>query len=139
MPKPPATVDLVWNGRLEFTVITPKTTFVIDSASVAGPSPVDALVAALAGCMAMDLAHILTKGRHNFTEMRARLVAERSPDNPHRLLSVTLHFVLGGLGEGTAPLDAVRRAIALSRDTYCSVWHSLRQDIPFQVTFDVAP
>jgi len=139
MPKPPATVDLVWNGRLEFTVTTPKTTFVIDSASVAGPSPVDALVAALAGCMAMDLAHILTKGRHPFTEMRAKLVAERSPDNPHRLMSVTLHFVLGGLGEGAAPLDAVRRAIALSRDTYCSVWHSLRQDIPFQVTFDVAP
>jgi putative redox protein len=139
MPKPPAIVDLGWNGRLEFTVTTPKTTFVVDSAGAAGPSPVDALAAALAGCMAMDLAHILTKGRHPFTAMRARLVAERSPDNPHRLLSVTLHFVLEGLGEGTAPLDAVRRAIALSRDTYCSVWHSLRQDIPFQVTFDVAP
>jgi uncharacterized OsmC-like protein len=29
----------------------------------------------------------------------------------------------------TAPRDQVDRAIALSRGKYCSVWHSLRQDI----------
>ena len=30
----------------------------------------------------------------------------------------------------------VDRAITLSRDKYCSVWHSMRQDIEFHVTFD---
>ena len=27
--------------------------------------------------------------------------------------------------------EQVARAIALSHDTYCSVWHSMRQDIVF--------
>jgi len=33
----------------------------------------------------------------------------------------------------------VERAIALSRDKYCSVWHSLREDIELTSTFDVTP
>jgi hypothetical protein len=32
------------------------------------------------------------------------------------------------------PVDSEAR---LSRDKYCSVWHSLRQDIAFDVTVDI--
>ena len=32
---------------------------------------------------------------------------------------------------------AVDRAIALSRDKYCSVWHSMRHDIDLKVTYQV--
>jgi uncharacterized OsmC-like protein len=39
--------------------------------------------------------------------------------------------------EGEVPEDAVERAIALSRDKYCSVWHSMRQDIEFTVKAQV--
>ena len=67
--------------------------------------------------------------------MRSRLVGERFPDEPHRFTSVTLHFAL----EGPVPRDAVARAIQLSRDKYCSVWHSMRHDIDLQVTFDITP
>jgi len=31
----------------------------------------------------------------------------------------------------------VQRAIDLSRDKYCSVWHSMRQDIPLEATFTI--
>jgi hypothetical protein len=34
--------------------------------------------------------------------------------------------------------DVVSRAIQLSRDTYCSVWHSMRQDLPFDTSFTVS-
>ena len=37
------------------------------------------------------------------------------------------------------PPEAVERAIALSREKYCSVWHSFRQDIELTTTFDVSP
>ena len=40
---------------------------------------------------------------------------------------------------GDVPPDKVERAIALSREKYCSVWHSLRQDIAFTTSFDVRP
>jgi putative redox protein len=90
---------------------------------------------ALAGCMSADLVHILTKGRHSFRALRTRLVAERAPDNPHRFFRVTLHFDI----EGNVPADAVDRAIVLSREKYCSVWHSMRQDIELSTSFDVKP
>jgi uncharacterized OsmC-like protein len=34
---------------------------------------------------------------------------------------------------------AIERAIALSRDKYCSVWHSLRSDIELFTSYEVAP
>jgi putative redox protein len=83
--------------------------------------------------MAVDVAHILTKGRHIFRALGSRLVAERAQEDPQRLVSVMLHFS----AEGEVPREAMERAIALSRDKYCSVWHSLRQDIDFRITFDV--
>jgi putative redox protein len=133
--KPPTVVDLVWAGRLEFAASLSNSAIVIDSDGAAGPSPVELLGAALAGCMAVDLAHILNRGRHAFTSLRSRLTGQRAPHDPHRFTAVTLHFTL----EGPVPEDAVARAIRLSHDKYCSVWHSMRHDIDLQVTFDITP
>jgi len=132
---PPAVIELTWTGRLEFAATMAKTSLVIDSSGTAGPSPVELMAAALAGCMSVDLAYILTRGRHQFTALASKLVAERSRDEPRRLTAVTIHFTI----QGQVPHDAVVRAIQLSRDKYCSVWHSMRQDIDLQVTFDRTP
>jgi putative redox protein len=129
--KPPTVLDLTWIGDLKFSGTSHQASIVLDSAGVAGPSPVQTLAFALAGCMAMDLAHILTKGRHSYSALHAHLEAARSDENPHRLVRVALHFVV----EGAVPSDAVERAVALSREKYCSVWHSMRQDIEFVVTW----
>jgi uncharacterized OsmC-like protein len=134
-PKPPIVIDLVWTGQLEFAATLAKTTLVVDSSGCAGPSPVEMLGAALAGCMSMDLAYILTRGQHPFTALRSTLTGERSPDVPHRFTAVTLHFDIAG----PVPRDAVARAVQLSREKYCSVWHSMRQDIDLQVTFALTP
>jgi putative redox protein len=133
--KPPTVVDLTWVGGYTFTGISDKASITLDSPGLAGPSPVQALAFGLAGCMAMDLVHILTKGRHSFRALRSHLVADRSQDDPHRILSMALHFTI----EGDVTADAVERAIALSRERYCSVWHSMRQDIAFTVTHDIHP
>jgi len=83
--------------------------------------------------MAVDVAHILTKGRHPFRSIRSRIVADRAQDNPHRFVKVTLTFTI----EGDLSSESVSRAIALSHDKYCSVWHSMRQDIMFTTAFEV--
>ena len=134
MLKPPTVVDISWIDDLRFSVTSDKAAITIDSAGLAGPSPVQALGIALAGCMTTDVVHILTRGRHPLRALRSHLVAERAQDDPHRFVRVTLHVTV----EGGVPRDAIERAIGLSRDKYCSVWHSMRQDIDFQVTFDVA-
>ena len=109
--------------------------FSIDSAGLTGPSPVEALGAALAGCMAVDIVDILVRGRHPLRGLRSRLTAERSEDPPKRFIRTALHLTV----DGEISREAVDRAIALSRDKFCSVWHSMRQDIDFQVTFDLVP
>ena len=51
----------------------------LDSASQAGPSPMQALGFALAGCMAMDVVHVLQKGRHDLRGLRVDLKSARAP------------------------------------------------------------
>lgn len=104
----------------------------LDSAGVAGPSPVQALGFALAGCMTTDVTYILTKGRHPLRALRSQLVADRGQDDPHRFIAMRLHFTI----DGAVPPDAIERALALSREKYCSVWHSMRQDIDFTTTYE---
>ncbi len=133
MAKPPVVADLTWAGDLRFSGVSGKASVTIDGDSTAGPSPVQALAFALAGCMSADVVFILRKGRHPLQALRARLTGQRAQEDPHRLLKVDLHFEI----EGAVPAEAVQRAIALSRDKYCSVWHSLNHDIDFQVTSEI--
>ena len=108
---------------------------VIDGDSTAGPSPVQMLVLGLAGCMAADVVDIVRKGRHPLTGFTraSSPSAHRSRRRAWCVRSCTSSFV------ATCRPAAVERAIALSRDRYCSVWHSLRQDIELTTSFDITP
>lgn len=130
----PLALDLEWQGDLRFRGTAGAVSLVLDSAGEAGPSPVQALAFALAGCMAIDVVHILKKGRQEPRSVKAHLEAERAPEDPKRLVSVHLHFVVAG----EAASEKIERAIALSREKYCSVWHSLRPDIAFRTSFETA-
>ena len=133
--KPPVEVELTWDGDLRLRGRAGTAAVVVDSAGIAGPSPVQALALALAGCMSVDVVHILQRGRVPLEGLRANLRALRAEQEPHRLVSVDLRFTVAG----AVPPEKVERAIALSREKYCSVWHSLRQDIAFTTSFTVTP
>jgi putative redox protein len=107
----------------------------LDGSAQAGPTPVQAAAFGLAGCMAIDVVHILTKGRLEVKALRVGLRGERAPDDPKRFLKIDLHFTV----RGEVPGDKVERALALSREKYCSVWQSFRQDIPVGATYEVIP
>lgn len=127
--------ELVWAGELKFAATSGDSAIVVDSDGAAGPSPMQALAVALAGCMAVDVVMILQKGRHPLTGLRISLSAERAPQPPRRFVSVAMAFHV----TGDVPPAAIERAIALSSETYCSVWHTLRRDIPLTTTFEVHP
>ena len=131
--KPPITANLTWQGGLRFAARAGTTEIMLDSDSSAGPSPPQAVAMALAGCMAIDVADIVTKGRHHFTALEATIVGQRREVPPTHFISFTLHFII----TGAVPGQAMERAIQLSRDKYCSVWHSLRQDIQCDTSFEV--
>jgi putative redox protein len=134
-PKPPVTAELIWNGDLRFGVTSGSNALVTDGDNSAGPSPVQLLAIGLAGCMAIDVVDIIRKGRHRLGSFRSTVSAERAPEPPRRITAATLTFHV----QGDVPAHVVERAIALSRDKYCSVWHSLRQDIDLSTSFEILP
>jgi putative redox protein len=128
-------VELDWLGDQRFTGRASQADLTLDGKGAAGPSPVEALALALAGCMGIDVVHILARGRYEPKAVRAVLDAERAEAEPRRILAARLRFTV----TGDIPVEKVERAIALSREKYCSVWHTLRQDIAFETSFDVRP
>jgi len=132
-PRPPIIVDLTWQGELRFTATSGEATIVLDSEGAAGPSPMQALAFALAGCMAMDVVHILVKGRSTIEKMAVHLSGLRAEEHPRRFTSIEAHFLL----MGDIARESVERAIALSREKYCSVLLSMHPDIEFKTRFEV--
>ena len=131
--KPPVVAELVWVDELRFGTTSGKIATLLDGDSTAGPSPVQLLALALAGCMSIDVVDIIRKGRYPLNAFRTTISAQRAPEPPRRVLAVSLRFHV----HGDVPDAAVERAIALSRDKYCSVWHSLRTDIELDTAFEV--
>jgi putative redox protein len=135
-PKPESMLlDLEWLGDNRLRGRSGAVEIVMDSPPVAGPSPVQSLAFGLAGCMAMDVLAVIKRGRFELQGLTARLVAKRAPSDPKRIVAVDLRFTLAG----SIPEDRVQRAIDLSREKYCSVWHSMRPDIELTTSFEVVP
>ena len=132
--KLPTTLELVWRRDLVFEGSSADATMTLDSDGVAGPSPMQTLAFALAGCMGMDVVHIIRRGRYDLKGLSVSLTGERAQENPHRFLSFELVFRVNG----SVPPDQVQRAIDLSHEKYCSVWHSLRQDMPLTTRFELS-
>jgi putative redox protein len=133
--KPPVAVTLQWTHDLVFeTTIAAGRGPVLDGDSVAGASPPQALALALGACMGIDVVSILKKGRHDLRGLKVAVVGTRADEPPSYFTGFTLHYAV----TGPVPDAAIQRAIDLSRDTYCSVWHSLRQGTPLEVTFSRA-
>jgi putative redox protein len=130
--KPPVVVNVTWESGLTFVARDAAHEWVLDGRNEGGPSPVVALGAALAGCMAIDLVHILTRGRFEVRALKADLIGERAETEPRRFVKVDLRFTI----DTSAPDDQIARAIALSHDKYCSVWHSMRPDIALTTSFE---
>ena len=128
-------VELRWQGDLRFEAHAGEHRLTLDSKREAGVSPTQALAVSLAGCMAIDVVDILRKGRFDLDGLDVRLESVRREEPPRYVIRVAFHFVV----RGQVPPDRVERAIALSRERYCSVWHSLRPDIAFRATFEVVP
>jgi putative redox protein len=131
--KPPTTAELLWSEGLRFGATAGKTAIVVDGDGAAGPSPVQVAAIGLAGCMGADVVFILEKGRQPLTGLRISFSGERAATPPRRFTRIALHFHV----TGAVASEAVERAIAMSRETYCSVWHSMREDIDLVTSFDI--
>jgi putative redox protein len=135
-PKPDLTVNLAWQGGERFSGTSDGgVSMTVDGTRGTAPSPVQAVAFALASCMGIDVADVIEKGRLPLKALTCELKVFRAPEVPRKITGLDLHFVV----EGDVPEDRVARAIALSKDKYCSVWHSLDPAIDFKTSFTVNP
>jgi putative redox protein len=132
-PRPPLVATLEWDGEQQFTGLVGQHEVGLDGTANAAPTPVQMLALSLAGCMAIDLVHILTRGRHRVNALRSTFTGRRSDEDPKRFTHIRLDFVL----EGEMLPEHVDRAIALSREKYCSVWNTFRPDIELEVAYTI--
>lgn len=107
---------------------------VVDGDSATGPSPMDLVLMGVAACMAIDVRVILEKGHVPFDGLDVVAEGGRRESPPRRYKHLRLVFRVTGAPPGSRP--KVERAIALSREKYCSVLFSLRQDIPVELLLE---
>jgi len=123
-------VRLEWSGRgLRFTgagTAPASPPITIDGDSEGGPSPMQVLLLAAAGCTGGDVVSILQKMRVTIRDVTVEVLGIRRDEEPRRYVEIRFRFVLQGEG-----LDAAKaeRAVLLSLEKYCSVVHSLAPDI----------
>lgn len=82
-----------------------------------GIRPMEMLLVGMGGCTAFDVVHILRKGRHQVGRCEVQLDAERAETDPKVFTRIHAHFIVQGTDLDEA---AVRRAIELSAEKYCS-------------------
>jgi putative redox protein len=129
-------VEVQWEADLRFEAIgrggVPVTT---DGDAESGPSPMELLLIGLAGCMGVDVVDILRKMRVPLTGLVVRAEGDRKSDPPRRLVAVRLIYRAEGVPEADRP--KLQRAVDLSKETYCSVLHTLQPDLDLAVRIEV--
>ena len=124
---------LAWERDLVFTGATPQGYEIeFDAQAQWGCKPTEALLLSLAGCMGIDVVSILAKMRITLASFRMEIEGERNPIPPQYYKAVEI--VLYIAGKNLNP-QKVERAIALSKDKYCSVYNSLRPDLALNVRY----
>lgn len=118
---------LTWEKELIFTGRTQRGYEIeFDAQQQWGCSPTESLLLSLAGCLGIDMVTFLQKMRANLHSFKIEISGERNPTPPQYYTS--FEMILHVSGENITPRQ-IEKAIALSQEKYCSVYHSLRKDI----------
>ena len=96
---------------------------------VEGASPMELILAALAGCSGIDIIAILNKQKINPTDLKMDVEGERIPNvAPSLFYKIKVNVRL----EGDIPAEKAKRAVCLSFDKYCSVAKTLEYSTPIK-------
>jgi len=128
-PSVPSVVRVKWIDGMRF-VATDSVghSIVMDASKQAGGegsgfSPLQLLLAALGGCTGIDVVDIMRKQRQRVDDLEIVVSGERVKEPPRVYSNIHVEYRVGGKGVGE---KAVKRAVQLSEEKYCSVGAMLR-------------
>mgnify|MGYP001811149384 CR=1 FL=1 len=127
--KPPAKVNVTWAGEHRFDGQRQSggPAIRMDASGQTGPSPVDTLLCALAGCTGVDVVDILAKRRTPVQALSVDVEGERFAGVPGRVTKIHLQYRIIG---ADVERQHAERAIELAVTKYCSVRDSLDPNMP---------
>ena len=82
-----------------------------------GMRPMELMLMSVGACSAVDVVHILRKGRHAVDDVQVEVKGDRADTDPKVFTKIHLHFVVRGKG---LTGKVVERAVQLSAEKYCS-------------------
>jgi putative redox protein len=125
-------IEVTWEGGMRYRGSRPGgPSLVVDGHHEAAPTPVDAMIIALASCSAIDVVDYLEKRRTPPSSLRVSVQFSRAPSPPRRITQARLTFHVAA----DSVLEHVERAAQLSFNRYCSVSNSLAPDT--ELSFEV--
>ena len=132
------TATVKWVGGEEYLATMPSGQAVVidaDREHNSAPGPMDILLGALGACSSVDVVSILAKKRNKLASLEVVISGERAKDPPSVWTKIDLVYKLSG------ELDekAVRDAIELSQNKYCSVAATLRKTAEITYRFEISP
>jgi putative redox protein len=132
------TASVKWVGQQQFTATSPSGhTVKVDSdrESNTAPGPMEMVLLALGACTATDIVIILEKKRQKLESLEVVCSGERATDPPQVWIKLELLFRLrGAVDEG-----AVKHAIELSKEKYCSVAAMLKKTAQIAWRHEILP
>jgi putative redox protein len=132
------TASVKWIGEQKFVATSPSGhAMAIDSdrASNKAPGPMELLLLALGACTATDIVIILEKKRQNLESLEVICSGERAAEPPTVWTRVEMLYRLRGQLDDAA----VKHAIQLSEDKYCSVAAMLRKTAALSWRYEILP
>ncbi|WP_158751423.1 OsmC family protein [Acidobacterium sp. S8] len=108
--------------------------FDADPAHTAGPTPMEAVLAALCGCTSVDVVSILQKKRESFTSLVVSAEAQQAPAPPRVFTHIRLIYRV----DGKVSKKAMEDAVALSKDKYCSISKMLEKSAAIDFAIEYA-
>jgi putative redox protein len=129
-------VEVSWQGGMRWTggrsggpVMT------LDGDSAVAPSPVDAMLVALAACSAIDVVDYLEKRRTPPTSASVAVQFSRAPTPPRRVTEAELVFRVAA----DTSQEHADRAAQLSFEKYCSVASTFAPDTAITWRVELSP
>jgi putative redox protein len=132
------TGSVKWIGEQKFVATSPsghKISFDSDRESNTAPGPMEVVLMALGACTATDVVAILEKKRQKLESLEVICSGERAKQPPTVWTTLEILYRLRGrLDEA-----AVKHAIQLSEDKYCSVAAMLKKTATVTWRYEILP
>jgi len=120
------TASVKWIGEEKFVAVSPSGHAIAldsDRESNKAPGPMDLVIMALGACTATDVVSILQKKRQKLESLEVICSGERAKEPPTVWIKLEILYRLRGKLDDAA----VKHAIQLSEDKYCSVAAMLKK------------